>query len=551
MNSTTAQGRLAVIGVGPRALGALEALADRIADLGRGLEVDLFDPQAFPGAGPNFSPDQHPLCLLNIPVRSISIAASDGPGIAGRGIADGLGGTGRDPERYPPRAELGGHLAARMAALVGSAPAGLRFRHRPVAVTAINREEGGWWLACGDRRHGPYDEILLTPGQPATVPDRQLARWQDHARTIGADLLAAYPADRLLDAAETWAGRNVAVRGLGLATLDVLRILSCGLGGRFEDGRYHPSGREPARILPFSLDGQPPVPKPANAGLDTRFEPRPDETSRFRDGVRAAASQAPEAALDGICEALLDPAMRILAETGGTADRAVLADWLAVERDHPGSQDTRSATEALRACIAEARGAVPPSVGYVVGQLMRKWQNALRQGFNPAPAAPGTAAAIIGFDEGLKRFSYGPPVSSAVELLILIEAGLVDPRAAADPDIRLTGDGWQLIEDDMSARVTAMVDAVLPSPDLSRLAGPLMTGLIADGRLIAVGEKLGARIRPDGSLIAADGTAQPGLCLLGRLAQGSVIAVDSIHDCFGAAAERWAGGVVRRLRGNR
>ena len=43
-----------------------------------------------------------------------------------------------------------------------------------------------------------------------------------------------------------------------------------------------------------------------------------------------------------------------------------------------------------------------------------------------------------------------------------------------------------------------------------------------------------------------DGRPAPGLAVLGRMASGSVIAVDSIHDCFGAAAERWAEGVAAR-----
>ena len=93
-----------------------------------------------------------------------------------------------------------------------------------------------------------------------------------------------------------------------------------------------------------------------------------------------------------------------------------------------------------------------------------------------------------------------------------------------------------------------MVDAVLPPPDLGRLDDPLMRGLIDSGRVTAIEKGLGARIRPDGRLIGRDGSVQPGLCLLGRLAMGSVIAADSIHDCFGAAADRWAQGVAARVR---
>ena len=61
-----------------------------------------------------------------------------------------------------------------------------------------------------------------------------------------------------------------------------------------------------------------------------------------------------------------------------------------------------------------------------------------------------------------------------------------------------------------------------------------------------------ARIRDntglaDGTVVGRDGAPQAGLYLLGRLSLGSVIAADSLHDCLGAAADRWAEGVMARL----
>lgn len=536
--------RLAIIGLGPRAVGAIEALALRLRGEPMRIAADLFDSGLWPGAGPNFRPDDSPLCLLNIPVRLIDLPAP----LAAAGPASYAGWAKGDGDRFPARAELGAYLVARLAALLASSPEGLALAHHRRQVTALAHDDRGWWLVSSEGRDGPYDEVLLCQGQPAPAPDAQLARWQDHAAATGAELRPVYPADRLLAAARHWAGRQVAIRGLGLSTLDALRLLTSALGGRFAGGRYRRSGFEPARILPFSLDGHAPVAKPASAALDARFDPQEAETAGFLDAVRRACDQTPEAALATICEPLQTVALRILRATGAKADAAELADWLAQECDAPGGQERRGPVEALRAGIAEASGAAPPSPGYVAGQLMRKWQDALRQGFNASAVAADTATAIIGFDDGLKRFSYGPPIGSARELLMLIEAELVDLRAAEDPDIRLTPEGWELVEDGVAAPVTAMIDAVLPSPDLSRLVDPLMVRLLAEGRAVAMAEGLGARILPDGRLLGQNDQPQPGLCLLGRLAQGSVIAVDSVHDCFGAAALRWAEGAVARSR---
>ncbi|MFT4012172.1 MAG: hypothetical protein QM682_01990 [Paracoccus sp. (in: a-proteobacteria)] len=223
--------------------------------------------------------------------------------------------------------------------------------------------------------------------------------------------------------------------------------------------------------------------------------------------------------------------------------------WLATERDRPGAQEHRAPAAALRHGVLMALAEVPPDIGFVLGQIWRKWQGALRRGFNPEPPAPQTARAILSFDEGLKRYSYGPPVRTARELLMLIEAGLVDLLAAEDPDILLTPEGWQLVEEDATAHAQVMVDAVLPAPDLERLDDPLLAGLRDAGRLILHGEGLAARIRPDGRLLDREGQPQPGLSLLGRLALGSMIAVDSVHDCFGRAAHRWARTVLERVHG--
>jgi uncharacterized NAD(P)/FAD-binding protein YdhS len=160
--------------------------------------------------------------------------------------------------------------------------------------------------------------------------------------------------------------------------------------------------------------------------------------------------------------------------------------------------------------------------------------------------APETAAAVIGFDEGLKRYSYGPPVSAAEEMLALIAAGILDLRAVDDPDVAMVEGGWRLSAEEGEATATVMLDAVLVPPDLTQVSAPLISGLRAAGRLVPVAEKLGARVAADGRALDAEGAPVPGLALLGRLALGSVIATDSVHDCFGAAVGRWAEGVWSR-----
>ena len=122
----------------------------------------------------------------------------------------------------------------------------------------------------------------------------------------------AYPARQLIAAAQGWRGCTVAIRGMGLSAIDVLRGLTVAQGGAFFDGQYLPSGREPARILPFSLDGLPPFPKPETGALDRRFAPRLAETRIFDDAMAEAAQSAPYTARRLINAALIAPVTRIL-----------------------------------------------------------------------------------------------------------------------------------------------------------------------------------------------------------------------------------------------
>ncbi|MGJ8598199.1 hypothetical protein [Sulfitobacter sp.] len=182
-----------------------------------------------------------------------------------------------------------------------------------------------------------------------------------------------------------------------------------------------------------------------------------------------------------------------------------MSDWLETEWSSPGSQETDGPLETLRGRIAIAEGTCLASIGYVVGQVWRKWQDALRGGYNPADTPPDTAEKIIAFDEGLKRYSYGPPISSSRELAALIDAGIVDLEYAVDPDFALTGGGWTLKFGAGSIEAGVMIDTVMASPDLSILRPPLLVGLIDEGRICPITDGLAARTAEDGQLIGRDG----------------------------------------------
>jgi hypothetical protein len=607
--------KVALVGAGPRGLGAAEALAQVAAEGLGGVDaggaarsaaaravsspgpgatpedpsgpvlLTVFDPHPSPGAGPNHDPEQPELDRLNLPLRVLDLPSPRVPGVSPGGLHAWARGTAPDlgEDAFPPRAFLGRYLSARWRALTEASVPGFRLVHRPLRVTGaalrpFGAEDGtggrpAWWLEVegeealqGGREtalHGPFHELLLCPGHQPVSGDPQLLRWREHARQTSSTLAPAYPGAPFLEQAAAWEGRVVAVRGLALSMLDVVRRLTVGMGGTFEeveggDGalRYRPSGREPARIVPFSLDGLPPAPKPATARVDASFDPPPREVEDFEaalpgilQGSHGEARQSVrrhlEAMRRGVARRLElegDPRRSCPSAGEGRPERPASPErWETV-------QSPEGAVAMLQAHLAMARGRVPPSAAYLDGQLWRKLQPLLRKAFRDHPPPPETAAALVELDEGWKRFSYGPPAEAAAELLALLAAGLLDLRAVADPDVVLDPGGWRL--DGGAGEVTApvMVNAVLPAPELARVSSPLLSGLVAEGWLVPVAQGLGARTAADGQALDAQGQAVPGLSLLGRLALGSVIGADSVLEAFGGATLDWARAVVRRHR---
>lgn len=555
--------RVAIIGAGPRGLGAAEALAICCARQGVALTLDIYDPFPHPGAGPNFAPDQSEHCILNIPLRDIAIGGVSYPCVDARPDAapedgeyfppfvDWATGEADDRDRFPPRAELGAYLTARFDALLAFAHEDVRIEHHGRRIDAVSAADDGWRLQGEGVDAGPYDEVVLSLGQPPVPDDDQISTWRAHADDVRASLTEAYPANALLDQAEAWAGETVAVRGLGLSTFDVIRLLTAGMGGAFSAGAYTPSGREPERIVPFSLNGHAPAPKPATADLDERFAVTEAETDAFEEALAEALKNADDP-LGPICDSLIAPAARIIkswrgADAGADAGTGIRV-WLEQECDDPDGHERPDPVTALRADTEMATGVRAPDAGYVIGQIWRKLQNPLRRGFNRRGVAPDRAKTVLGFDEGLKRYSYGPPATAAEQLLILIAAGRVTLRAAEDPDIILTDTGWRLDDDDDVIDATVLIDAVLPPPDITKAQCGVLNGLRDDARVEPVADGLGAVTSPIGMLKSDSVKDEQTIGLLGRLALGSVIAADSIHDCFGPGAERWAEGVVERAQ---
>lgn len=522
--------KIAIVGFGPRGLAAAETLADLTKFP---IDIDVFDPSAKPAAGLNFAPDETHHCLLNLPKREINL-----PHLCG--FPDFQDWTYiEDHDDYPARAELGRYLQARLDHLIDHYDGAINTHQSRILDMSQDLNGAGlenWSLRADDgRSHGPYAHVLLTMGQPATAADKQWQTWQNHAENNALIAIQAYPTAALRQAAPEWDGKTVAIRGLALTTLDVLALLTLGQGGKMQGEDYIPSGKEPARILPFSLDGLPPAPKPI-ASEEPRYTLDDNEAIALEVALTEALGLDADAAIKRLSTALIAPAARITGQDP--------REWLMQERLQPGTQRGDDPLDALKTGIAMSLGEMRPDPGYAIGQIWRKWQNPLRDIFRKTASPAATRLAIVGFDNTLKRYSYGPPLKNARLLLALIRANLVQMTIANEPDIQLTDDGWQF---DNKVIAQGVIDAVLPSPQLQHITDPLISALREAGQLTALAQGSGVHISPDGAVLSEHGTKVRGLSLLGRLGEGSTIAADSIHDCFGSRTRAWAASVTRSM----
>ncbi|MFD5462250.1 FAD/NAD(P)-binding protein [Kitasatospora sp. NPDC127059] len=273
---------LVIVGAGPRGTGLLERIAANTAELlpaDRPLEIHLVDPYP-PGAGRIWRHEQSPLLRMNSMAEDVTMftderATIEGPVRPGPSLAEWAL---RQREFAPYREVADPAVRAELAALTAtdfptrraqSAYLDWVFRRAvadlPAHVTAtvhrgtVRRIDGpadGPQTVHLDDGTLTADHVALTLGHLDSAPHPRYAADTAFAARHGRfHLPPAYSADVEAELARIAPGEQVVLRGLGLASVDLVAMLTEGRGGRFVptgDGpalRYLPSGREPVLHL--------------------------------------------------------------------------------------------------------------------------------------------------------------------------------------------------------------------------------------------------------------------------------------------------------------
>ena len=260
--------RVAIVGLGPKGLFALERLLDHAHRSGPGtrLEIDLFEPHPVPGAGPVYEPDQPGYLRLNFAADRLDLWSPHSRAVPVReqlsfvAWRQARNGQVSEGELYPPRAQVGRYLADGFARLLRHAPPWTTVDVRAAAVSGARRLGTAWEVEADSGATYEYDEILVAVGHAAGSGQWSL----DHALEHAAPLIPkVFPVARWLSADAIAPGANVGVRGFALTCLDAALALTEGRGGVFEAGarsyelHYRSSPNDVGLLLPFSRSGRP------------------------------------------------------------------------------------------------------------------------------------------------------------------------------------------------------------------------------------------------------------------------------------------------------
>lgn len=533
-----ASSRLVMVGGGPRAIGVLERLganagvpgtAERLAQAP--LHVDIVDPH-MPGAGRIWRAEESPLLLMNSRAADVSIftdetVEAEGPVVAGPSLAewaDGIrrgtiaaptAGTDRlaeihalQPTDFASRRVQALYLEWFFGQVLAALPSTVSVTVHRTTATAVRAGDGPatWNVELEDRAPLRADLLLLAAGHTDSRPNAARHELAAFARRHGGTYLGPSQASdaqvELLGA-----GQDVIVRGMGLAFIDLMALLTEGRGGRFvpaaeaesagEDaaaglrGRldYLPSGEEP-RLWVGSRRGVPYHSKvrdegaptglgelvhvtPANLRaledehglLDFRADVLPLIAAEIAHQVPGAPlAQEGEEPLAWLDEPLSDLGATTLPEAAQQATRdAVVGHIEADLRDRIGGEVTAART--LFQLLLRLHGVLVDQLpatrvrGGARGDYPRWWHS------------------LFSFVDS------GPPPHRLQQLLALERAGI----------IRFLGPGLRVTADETSGRFRArgatgvgveagaLVDAFLPEPSLQESTNPLLRDLVTGG----------------------------------------------------------------------
>ncbi|MCK0157759.1 FAD/NAD(P)-binding protein [Cellulophaga sp. F20128] len=565
--------KVGIIGIGPRGGYALERLIVELAEQNSliNIHISLFETTGNFGNGQVYDLDQNASNWINITERVLALEGRKAINTETVKIKpfpsyhewinkDFSTLSENEIDTYPPRAKLGKFLVERFQSLIKPLlKAKIVSLHKEQAIKIEWIDYNQLQIITDSTRHNAFDEILLTIGHQSTELSNQLLDWDKYAKDNENTTLfkSPYPVDNFLNHNNLTSKSTIAIRGFGLAMIDVVRAIAEKFGGFYINQKenvlctYQTEHAIKNLFIPFSLDGLPPVPKPLNARIDSWFKPSKASILSFEKQIGNTQIQKDAESPHFLLAAFAPIAASVFSKLKNANNIQNLSKqeieklimlWLNDQSiAHALITPTKqSAEKSMRNFEAMATGNATVSLDYCIGQVWRHCQPTIYRALSFNDCSDEVFVEIIALDESTKRYSYGPPVESIQQLLALAKADILNLNMINDPNIELITEGWQFEHSGKSLTATILIDSVLDSPKINAVRSPLVQNMLDDGLIKVVHDDLGVTTNKNGYLISNNKNQKVPIALLGRLAKGTIIGVDAILECFGARPRQWA-----------
>ncbi len=523
--------RIGIVGCGPRGLSIFEQVLRELQRAPQHIctSIVIWEPSLAPGAGVNYHDEADENSLLNIPIRQLNIRERgqfSGP----RGsivafpsvdmwISRRYPDLGEDD--FPLREILGEYLHERFQSLLDCEYSGIDVEVLNLSVSCCEQTPKGWILSS-DQTSREVDHVHVCIGHQPQTMTGELTEYK--TAMDGRFRASVYPADELSSIEQIPSEACVALRGFGLSAIDAIVALTQGRGGKFSrisSGQiaYQRAGREPT-LVPYTLDGLTPVPKPHSTELDRTFDPftgNPRINEQISQAILAARS---ENSLDPIIDAAASIMSKHCIDSQLLKARTPASSFAEFIQEPVDTDLETDPQTAMSRYLEMAMGRDAPTLGYVAGQIWRHLEHTLYQNTRETLSVPGSERileSLIKLDEGMKRLSYGPPAVQIGKLLALLRQGVLIFDHLNNPTIELREGNLFLRNLDREQMCTHFIDTVLAGTSVDELDSPLLQQM-AKSNLIS---------SPSSGLGYVSQTDQ--LSLYGRINAQEAFGADSIH----------------------
>ncbi|EAS19394.1 hypothetical protein BBFL7_00861 [Flavobacteria bacterium BBFL7] len=344
---------------------------------------------------------------------------------------------------------------------------------------------------------------------------------------------------------------RVAIKGMGLSMIDIVHLCIDRLQGKFIPKKNGPflsfehNTNDELKIYPFSLDGLPVMPKPIGKTVDNQFNIESSVIEELKKELEKLIEHPNFLNIEDILTPIVDIIKNKYQQLDSSLPdvniHQLIMSWLLDERVESSLWlDTDLQTvEYLKQASLMACGMRPFTLDYTIGQVWRQLQPVLYPIFTHSNLSPELQSKFIQTDELTKRYSYGPPVERVLQLIALSESGILDFGLVTNPTIKENKDGWILKNKTNEKLVQSMINGVLASPQLKNIDDSLINELFNLNYLEPFHKQLGIKTNEHARVLTESETALE-ISVLGRNAKGSVYGVDAILECFSPKVMAWA-----------